>query len=154
MFSVWKRGEIVRLHLSCVFSPSWDVMRGGTREPWDPSRLSKARGPCFGGHSFAGHAEVPTYWGFLGLLRGQRGGDQSRRSQSMARVVTVTAGALSWWFFCRTLVPLAGAGSGMPANGSSHPAMWFVSVTGLASSRDIWLVLPGPWRQERSPSAS
>ena len=45
--------------------------------------------------------------------RGQRGGDQSSRSQSMARVVTVSAGALSWCFFCRTfLFPWQGLAQG------------------------------------------
>jgi len=31
--------------------------------------------------------------------------------------------------------------------------MWFVLVTGLASSSDIWSVLPPPRRREGSPSA-
>lgn len=155
-----KEGElIVRLHLGCVCSPCWDELCvGAPRSPVTPLAFARLwlthtspRWPgdmmerqCSRGPGFAGHAEVPAYWGFLGLLRGQRGGGQSSRSQSMARVVTVTAGALSWWFFCRTFVPLAGAGSGMPANGSSRPAMWFVSVTGLASSGDFGWCSQGP----------
>lgn len=121
-----------------AFARLW-LTHTSPRWPGDMMERQCSRGP-----GFAGHAEVPTYWGFLGLLRGQRGGSQSSRSQSMARVVTVTAGALSWWFFCRTFVPLAGDGSGMPANGSSRPAMWFVSVTGLASSGDFGLCSQGP----------
>lgn len=72
----------------------------------------------------------------------------------MARVVTVMAGLYHGGFSVGLLRSLAGTGSGMPANDSSHPATWFVSVTGLASSSDIWLVLPGPRRRGRSPSAS
>lgn len=45
--------------------------------------------------------------------RGQQGSDQSSRSQSMAEVVTLTSGALSWWVFCKTfLFPWQGLAQG------------------------------------------